>query len=182
MVSPRCDKNDDKEPGSCLPRELHSRARTGAVSRGLCMTKSSQRAAGTLDSRRSPATMRATPHDDAEFAGEGALGSIALRAVGLVAAVVAGAAGAAAQEPPERFPSRFVTIVAPFPPGGPSDTTARLLAGPMSKALGQQIVIENVSGAGGTIGSSRVAKAQPDGYQLVISGSGTHAAVEYLYK
>jgi tripartite-type tricarboxylate transporter receptor subunit TctC len=93
-------------------------------------------------------------------------------------AIALSGAGAAAQD----FPTRFITIVAPFPPGGPSDTTARLLAGPMSKALGQQIVIENVSGAGGTIGSSRVAKAPPDGYQLVISGSGTHAAVEYLYK
>jgi len=99
-----------------------------------------------------------------------------------LAAVAICATSAAAQESPDRFPSRFVTVVAPFPPGGPSDTTARLLAGPMSKALGQQIVIENVSGAGGTIGSSRVAKAPPDGYQLVISGSGTHAAVEYLYK
>ncbi len=52
----------------------------------------------------------------------------------------------------------------------------------MSKALGQQVVVENVSGAGGTIGSNRVAKAAPDGYQLIIAGSGTHAAVEYLYK
>ena len=56
-------------------------------------------------------------------------------------------------------------MVAPFPPGGPSDTTARLIAGPMSKALGQQVVVENVTGAGGTIGSNRVAKAAPDGYQ-----------------
>jgi tripartite-type tricarboxylate transporter receptor subunit TctC len=79
------------------------------------------------------------------------------------------------------FPNRFVTIVAPFQAGGPSDTVARLIAGPMSKVLGQQVVVENVTGAGGTIGSSRVSKATPDGYQLVISGSGTHAAVEQLY-
>jgi tripartite-type tricarboxylate transporter receptor subunit TctC len=79
------------------------------------------------------------------------------------------------------YPTRFVTIVAPFQAGGPSDTVARLIAGPMSKALGQQVLVENVSGAGGTIGSGRVAKATPDGYMLVISGSGTHAAVEQLY-
>jgi tripartite-type tricarboxylate transporter receptor subunit TctC len=79
------------------------------------------------------------------------------------------------------FPNRFVTIVSPFQAGGPSDMVARLIAGPMSKALGQQVVVENVSGAGGTIGSGRVAKAPPDGYTLVISGSGTHAAVERLY-
>jgi tripartite-type tricarboxylate transporter receptor subunit TctC len=79
------------------------------------------------------------------------------------------------------YPTRFVTIVAPFQAGGPSDTVARLIAGPMSKALGQQVVVENVTGAGGTIGSGRVAKAAPDGYMLVISGSGTHAAVEQLY-
>jgi tripartite-type tricarboxylate transporter receptor subunit TctC len=79
------------------------------------------------------------------------------------------------------FPTRFITLVAPFQAGGPSDTVARLIAVPMSKTLGQQVVVENVTGAGGTIGSGRVAKAAPDGYSLVISGSGTHAAVEQLY-
>jgi tripartite-type tricarboxylate transporter receptor subunit TctC len=79
------------------------------------------------------------------------------------------------------YPTRHITLVTPFPPGGPSDTTARLIAGPMSRSLGQQIVVENVSGAGGTIGSNRVAKAAPDGYQLIISGSGTHAAAEFLH-
>jgi tripartite-type tricarboxylate transporter receptor subunit TctC len=79
------------------------------------------------------------------------------------------------------FHSRHVTIVSPFQAGGPSDTVARLIAGPMAKALGQQVVVENLSGAGGTIGSTKVAKAAPDGYTLEISGSGTHAAVEQLY-
>jgi tripartite-type tricarboxylate transporter receptor subunit TctC len=92
-------------------------------------------------------------------------------------AFLAGAGGAAGQE----FPSRHVTIVGPFQAGGPSDTVARLIAGPMSKVLGQQVIVENVTGAGGTIGTSRVAKAAPDGYVLGISGSGTHAAVEQLY-
>jgi tripartite-type tricarboxylate transporter receptor subunit TctC len=79
------------------------------------------------------------------------------------------------------FPNRHITLVAPFQAGGPSDTVARLIAIPMSKALGQQVIVENVTGAGGTIGSGRVAKAAPDGYTLGISGSGTHAAVEQLY-
>ena len=73
----------------------------------------------------------------------------------LATALLACASHAAAQE----FPTRFVTIVAPFQAGGPSDTVARLIAAPMSKALGQQVVVENVTGAGGTIGSGRVAKA-----------------------
>ena len=93
------------------------------------------------------------------------------------AALVACASPVLAQD----YPSRFITIVSPFQAGGPSDTVARLVAVPMSKALGQQVVVENVTGAGGTLGSARVAKAVPDGYTLVISGSGTHAAVEQLY-
>ena len=95
----------------------------------------------------------------------------------LAALIGLNAAEASAQE----FPSRFITIVSPFQAGGPSDTVARLIAGPMSKMLGQQVVVENTTGAGGTIGSARVAKAAPDGYTLGISGSGTHAAVEQLY-
>ena len=80
------------------------------------------------------------------------------------------------------YPARTITLVAPFPPGGPSDTTARLIIGPMAKALRQPIVVENVTGAGGVIGSNRVAKAAPDGYTLIVSGSGTHAAAEHLKK
>ena len=91
--------------------------------------------------------------------------------------LIAGIQPAAAQD----YPTRFITIVAPFAAGGPSDTVARVIAAPMSKVLGQQVVIENVTGAGGTLGSARVAKASADGYTLVISGSGTHAAVEQLY-
>ncbi len=80
------------------------------------------------------------------------------------------------------YPTRHITLISPFPAGGPSDTAARLISAPMAKALGQQIVIENVSGAGGTIGSGRAAKAAPDGYTLIVSGSGTHAAAEFLHK
>jgi tripartite-type tricarboxylate transporter receptor subunit TctC len=72
--------------------------------------------------------------------------------------------GAAAQN----YPSRPITIIAPFPPGGPSDTLARVLSGPLESALGQPIVIENVGGAGGTVGVGRAARAEPDGYTLLI--------------
>jgi putative tricarboxylic transport membrane protein len=93
-------------------------------------------------------------------------------------AFFAAAPGAFAQN----YPDRNIILVAPFPPGGPSDTTARMIVGPMAKALGQQIVVEDVTGAGGTIGSNRVAKAKPDGYTIMVSGSGTHAAAEFLNK
>ena len=80
------------------------------------------------------------------------------------------------------YPTRIITLVSPFPPGGPSDTAARLIAAPMSKALGQQVIVDNLTGAGGVIGTDHVAKAAPDGYTLIVSGSGTHAAAEYLKK
>ena len=81
------------------------------------------------------------------------------KALAAAFAVLTGLFGSAVGAQAQDYPNRFVTLVAPFAPGGPSDTTARLIAGPMSKALGQQVVVENVSGAGGTIGSNRVAKA-----------------------
>ncbi|MDP2356636.1 MAG: tripartite tricarboxylate transporter substrate-binding protein [Beijerinckiaceae bacterium] len=93
-------------------------------------------------------------------------------------ALLAFAPAAVAQD----YPTRVITLISPFPPGGPSDTTARMLIGPMSKELGQQIIVENVTGAGGTIGTNRVAKAKPDGYTIMVSGSGTHAAAEFLNK
>ncbi|MET0483895.1 MAG: tripartite tricarboxylate transporter substrate binding protein BugD [Aestuariivirgaceae bacterium] len=75
-----------------------------------------------------------------------------------------GASGAAAQT----YPDRPVTIVVPFAAGGPTDTVTRLVAEAMSKDLGQQIVVENVGGAGGTLGAGRVAQAEPDGYTLLL--------------
>src|ERR1700722_13233006 len=101
----------------------------------------------------------------------------------LLAGVLAAALVAAApQARAEDYPTRVITLVAPFPPGGPSDTTARLVTGPMSKALGQQVIVDNLTGAGGVIGTDHVAKAVPDGYTLIVSGSGTHAAAEFLKK
>jgi tripartite-type tricarboxylate transporter receptor subunit TctC len=85
---------------------------------------------------------------------------------------------AAAQE----WPTRALTMVVPFAAGGPADTVARILAPGISEQLGQQIVIENVGGSGGMTGAARVAKAAPDGYQLVLGNLGTHAANQTFYK
>jgi tripartite-type tricarboxylate transporter receptor subunit TctC len=64
----------------------------------------------------------------------------------------------------QAYPSRPITVVVPYPAGGPTDTLARILAEPLRVALGQPIVIENISGAGGATGSVRVARSAPDGY------------------
>lgn len=70
------------------------------------------------------------------------------------------------------YPSRPITIVVPFSAGGPTDTVTRLVAEAMSQDLDQQIVVENVGGAGGTLGASRVAEAEPDGYTLLLAHIG----------
>ncbi|QPC87522.1 tripartite tricarboxylate transporter substrate binding protein BugD [Mesorhizobium sp. NBSH29] len=84
--------------------------------------------------------------------------------------LAAGAAllGLAAQAGAQGYPERPITVVVPFSAGGPTDTVTRLIAEAMSKDLGQQIVVENVGGAGGTLGAGRVADAEPDGYTLLL--------------
>jgi tripartite-type tricarboxylate transporter receptor subunit TctC len=79
------------------------------------------------------------------------------------------------------YPERPITIVVPFAAGGPTDIISRLMADPMSRILGQQVLVENVLGAGGTIGVTRVAKSAPDGYTLVMGNLGTQAASVGLY-
>lgn len=86
----------------------------------------------------------------------------------------------AAAEP--AFPSRPITIVVPFAAGGPSDAMARILAQAMSEKIGTRVIVENTAGAGGTTGSSRVARADADGYTLLFGNIGTHAANVGLYK
>ena len=80
------------------------------------------------------------------------------------------------------FPTRPVTMVIPFAAGGPQDTIGRIVAQRMSELLGQQVVVENVGGAGGMTGSKRVADAKPDGYTMVLGSVGTHAQNQTLYK
>jgi tripartite-type tricarboxylate transporter receptor subunit TctC len=94
------------------------------------------------------------------------------------AALVAATAPAAAQT----WPTRPVTMVIPFAAGSGSDVLGRILSPRLSEVLGQQVIIENVGGAGGMIGTFRVAKAAPDGYQFVLGSTSTHAQNQTLFK
>jgi len=76
----------------------------------------------------------------------------------------------------QKYPDRVITMVVPFTAGGPTDTVARLTAAPMTKVLNQQVIVENVGGAGGTIAANRVAKATPDGYMILIHHIGMSTA------
>ena len=90
--------------------------------------------------------------------------------------LAAGVAPARAQD----YPSRSITVIVPFPAGGASDVVARIVTNQMSKSLGQPFIIENVGGAGGTLGSARAAAAAPDGYTLLAAAMGSHVAAPVL--
>ena len=87
-------------------------------------------------------------------------------------------AGAAAQT----WPARPITLIVPFAAGGGVDTSARIQAQKLGELLGQPIVVENIGAAAGTVGSARVAKAEPDGYLFLIGNTGTHAYSQSVYK
>jgi len=97
-------------------------------------------------------------------------------AIGAVAFAVDGNPAAA-----QAYPSRPVTIIVPFSAGGTTDVIARILGEHMSRALGQQFIVENAVGAGGTTGSIRAMRASPDGYTVELGNMGTHAASVALY-
>ncbi|MFL6947343.1 MAG: Bug family tripartite tricarboxylate transporter substrate binding protein [Xanthobacteraceae bacterium] len=99
--------------------------------------------------------------------------------LGAVLAVLVGLTGSAGAQD---WPTRPVTMVIPFAAGGPQDTIGRVIAQRVSEILHQQVVIENVGGAGGTTGSLRVKNAAPDGYTFVLASVGTHAQSQTLYK
>src|ERR1700719_4758002 len=82
----------------------------------------------------------------------------------------------------QNFPNHPMVMVIPFAAGGPQDVLGRIIAQSMSEALGQQVIIENVGGAGGMTGSVRVAQATPDGYTMVLGSVGTHAQNQTLFK
>ena len=90
--------------------------------------------------------------------------------------LAAGVVPARAQD----YPSRSITVIVPFPAGGASDVVARIVTNQMSKSLGQPFIIENVGGAGGTLGSARAAAAAPDGYTLLAAAMGSHVAAPVL--
>ncbi|HYG85569.1 MAG TPA: tripartite tricarboxylate transporter substrate binding protein [Azospirillum sp.] len=80
------------------------------------------------------------------------------------------------------YPEKPLTVIVPFPPGGASDTTARLVAPKLSEALGQPAVVENRPGANGSIGAAQVAQAKPDGYTLLVASIGVYGINPVLYK
>jgi tripartite-type tricarboxylate transporter receptor subunit TctC len=98
-----------------------------------------------------------------------------------IALALAFAAGLGASAYAQTYPSRPVTLIVPFPAGGPTDTLARILSEPMRKSLGQQIVIENVTGAGASIGVGRAAQAAADGYTLSIGNWTSHVGAGAMY-
>ena len=81
----------------------------------------------------------------------------------------------------QTYPARNITMIVPYPAGGPSDVVARIMAEGMSRVLGQNIIIENVGGAGGTIGTGRAAAAEPDGYTLLAASMGSHVSAPALF-
>ena len=98
-----------------------------------------------------------------------------------LAVAFAAALGWAASAQAQTYPSHPITMIVPFPPGGPTDTVGRVMAEHMKTTLGQTVVIENVTGAGGTIGMGKVARAAPDGYTLSIGQWTTHVGGGAIY-
>lgn len=100
----------------------------------------------------------------------------------VISAAVAGFFALTGSALGQGYPNRPVTMIIPFAAGGPTDVLGRIVGARMSELLGQQLVIENVGGAGGQTGSKRVADAKPDGYTIGIGTVGTHAQGQTLYK
>ncbi|MBY0335509.1 MAG: tripartite tricarboxylate transporter substrate binding protein BugD [Acetobacteraceae bacterium] len=100
----------------------------------------------------------------------------------IVAALAALWLGMAAPAAAQDFPSRPITMLVVFAPGGATDVLARIVADHMSRTLNQRVLVENVSGAGGTIGGARGAQAAPDGYTLTVGSLGSHSAAPSIYR
>jgi tripartite-type tricarboxylate transporter receptor subunit TctC len=102
-----------------------------------------------------------------------------MRQVALAVVLVGVGSGARASE---QYPAHPIKIVVPFAAGGPTDILARIVAQSIGPSLGQQVVVEDVTGAGGTIGAAKVARAAPDGYTMVMGNLGTHSAAVGIYR
>jgi len=97
-----------------------------------------------------------------------------------ILALTSGAMAQSSSVPP--YPERPIHIVVPWPPGGTTDLLARLLSQSLTRSLRQSVVVENLAGAGGNVGTRRFIQAKPDGYTLLLASSSTNAANPYLYK
>jgi tripartite-type tricarboxylate transporter receptor subunit TctC len=108
---------------------------------------------------------------------KGRLITVSMRALALslLALALTGAPAAA------QYPNKAITVIVPFAAGGPTDVVTRLVGDHMSRTLGQTLVVENVGGAGGTIGMTRAAEAAPDGYTIAVGNMGTQSAAPALY-
>jgi tripartite-type tricarboxylate transporter receptor subunit TctC len=102
----------------------------------------------------------------------------ALRSIALGALLMGFASELSAQP---SYPSKPITVIVPFAAGGPTDVVARILGDHMSRTLGQQLVVENIGGAGGSTGMARVAQSAPDGYTIAVGNMGTQSAAPALY-
>src|ERR1700745_3626904 len=109
--------------------------------------------------------------------GSGMKSAIRSNIVWVLAALSAGIIAASAQS----YPSRPITMIVGFPPGGPTDTLARIVADGMKDSLGQPIVIQNITGAGGTIGPATVVHANPDGYTIGLGNWTSHVGSPAIY-
>ena len=105
-----------------------------------------------------------------------------MRVRNLVAVFAVAAALWPAAAPAQTYPSRPIVMVVPYAAGGTFDVMGRIIAGRMGELLGQQIVVENTTGAGGIIGVNRVVNAAPDGYTILLGSTGTHAYNQSIYK
>jgi tripartite-type tricarboxylate transporter receptor subunit TctC len=102
-----------------------------------------------------------------------------LKTFALMGAAVALTTGIAEAQ---NYPARPITVIVPFSAGGPTDVIARIVGEHMGKVLGQQLIVENVVGAGGTTGITKASQAKPDGYTIMMGHMGTHGAAPALYK
>jgi len=104
-----------------------------------------------------------------------------MRFIGVLAAGAVLAFSASGSPALAQYPSKPVTIIVPFAAGGPTDVVARLVGDHMSRTLGQPFIVENIGGAGGSLGMTRAAQAQPDGYTIAVGNMGTQSAAPALY-
>jgi tripartite-type tricarboxylate transporter receptor subunit TctC len=104
-----------------------------------------------------------------------------LRSVAILCAVILGGSLSSAPAAAQPYPTRPITMIVPFPAGGPTDAPARVIAERMAKSLGQPIVIENFGGAQGSIGTERAARSTPDGYTIILGVTGTQVMNGALY-